>query len=348
MPNIAASQLIDLTKRIFVAHGVPVEVARDVADSLVLGNLKGHDSHGVIRIIEYVDWLAKGWIDPHAELEVLSDDGAILVVDGHSGFGQVIGRKATELAIEKSKVLGACILTLRHSAHLGRVGEFAEIAAAAGVMHLSLTNTHGGGVLVAPHGGCERRLSANPIVGGAPVPGRDPVIMDMATSTIAEGKLKVARAKGESVDPGLFVDASGEIGTDPNSQYYTDPPGALLPMAAHKGFAISVFAELFAGALGGGSCSRPDQAQIANGWFAIFIDPARFSGQEFYNAESSRFYDWVKTSRPREGFSEVCMPGEPEARALADRSKNGIPIDEGTWAKISNIAKEARIELPVV
>jgi uncharacterized oxidoreductase len=219
------------------------------------------------------------------------------------------------------------------------------MAAAEGLVHFSMTNTHGGGVLVAPHGGRDRRLSANPVGGGAPIPGREAVIMDMATSTIAEGKLKVARARGESVEPGLFVDAEGKSGTDPET-YYAEPPGALLPMAGHKGFALPVFAELFAGALGGGSCSRPDQAQIANGWFAIFVDPARFCGQEFYDGESGRFYDWVKSSRLREGSAEVLMPGESEARAMADRSVSGIPVDEGTWSKISAIATAAGVEVP--
>ncbi len=345
MPLYLPSDLTILTTEIFQAHGVPDKVARVVADSLVLGNLKGHDSHGVIRIIEYVDWIGKGWINPHAELKVLNDEGAILVLDGQRGFGQLMGREATELAIEKARALGACVLTLKNSAHLGRVGEFAEIAAAKGIAHLSLTNTHGGGVLVAPHGGIERRLSANPVVGGAPMKNREAVVMDMATSTIAEGKLKIARAKQESVSPGLFIDSKGMPGTDPEA-YYADPPGALLPMAGHKGYALSVFAELFAGALSGGSCSRPDQARVGNGWFAIFVDPAWFSGQEAYDSESSRFYDWVKSSRVRSGFAEVLRPGEPEARALAERSCDGVPIDEVTWGKIAAIASSAKVKVP--
>lgn len=342
MPLLTADALEDLCRRVFGAHGVPAPVAAVVARSLVLGNLKGHDSHGVIRVIDYVDWLARGWIDPHGELEVVRDAGPILVTDGHYGFGQHVGRQATEWAIERCRELGVCVLTLRRSGHLGRLGEFAEMAAEAGQVHLSFTNTHGGGVLVAPHGGYDRRLSANPLAAGAPVAGAEDLIMDLATSTVAEGKLKVWRARGEPVAPGLFVTASGETSNDP-SAFYADPPGALLPMAGHKGYALSVFAEVFAGALAGGSCSRPDERRVANGWFATFVDPERFSGRAFYDAEISRFRDWVKSSRRMEGFDEILMPGEPEARTEAVRSREGIPVDEVTWSKIEAIARRSGV-----
>lgn len=342
MPILTAEDLDDVCRRIFEAHGVPGPVATVVARSLVLGNLKGHDSHGVIRVIDYVDWLAKGWIDPAGELEMISDAGPILITDGHHGFGQYVGRQATGRAIERARELGICVLTLRRSGHLGRLGEFAEMAAEAGLVHFSFTNTHGGGVLVAPHGGCERRLSANPLAAAAPVAGGEAIIMDLATSTVAEGKLKVWRARGESVAPGLFVTASGETSTDP-SDFYADPPGALLPMAGHKGFALSVFAEVFAGALAGGSCSRPDERRVANGWFALFVDPDRFCGRDFYEAEIARFRDWVKSSRRMEGVDAILMPGEPEARTEAARSRDGIPLDEDTWSRIESIARRCGV-----
>lgn len=342
MPIISAGSLEDLSRRVFEAHGVPAPVSEVVARSLVLGNLKGHDSHGVIRVIDYVDWLGRGWIDPNGELEVVRDEGPILITDGHYGFGQYVGRQATERAIERTRETGLCVLTLRRSAHLGRLGEFAEMAADAGQVHFSFTNTHGAGVLVAPHGGCERRLSANPLAAGAPVPGAESLIMDIATSTVAEGKLKVWRARGESVAPGLFVTASGETSTNP-SDFYADPPGALLPMAGHKGYALSVFAEVFAGALAGGSCSRPDERRVANGWFALFVDPDRFCGRSFFEAEITRFRDWVKTSRRMEGVDAILMPGEPEARTESIRSRDGIPLDDDTWSKIEAIARKCGV-----
>ena len=345
MPTVDARVLTRFVQRIFEAHDVRSAVAQQVARSLVLSNLKGHDSHGVIRTIQYVDWLSRGWINPEAELEVLLDDGAILMTDGHYGFGQYIGRQATGRAIEKTQQLGVCVLTLRRSAHLGRIGEFAELAAGAGLVHFSFTNVHGGGVLVAPHGGRERRLSANPVTAAAPLEGGEAIIMDIATSTIAEGKLKVARARREEVAPGLFLNGQGQPSTRPE-EFYAEPPGALLPMAEHKGFALSIFAEIFAGALAGGSCSRPDQPRVANGWFALFVDPTRFSGQEFFGEECSRFRNWVKSSRLRNGFSEVLMPGEPEARMFERRSREGISVEDETWSKIAAIASDAGVQVP--
>jgi uncharacterized oxidoreductase len=197
-------------------------------------------------------------------------------------------------------------------------------------------------VLVAPHGGCERRLSANPLAAGAPLPGGGPLVMDLATSTVAEGKLKVARARREPVAPGLFVTASGATATDP-AAFYADPPGALLPMAGHKGYALSVFAEVFAGALTGGSCSRSDEPRVANGWFAWFIDPERFCGRAFFDAELTRFRDWVKSSRRSEGVDAILMPGEPELRAEAERSRHGIVLDDDTWSKIEAIARRCAV-----
>ena len=345
MPTVDAPELIPFVQRIFEAHDVPAAVAQRVARSLVLSNLKGHDSHGIFRVIQYVDWLSRGWINPRAELEVLRDDGAILMTDGHYGFGQCIGRQATQMAIGKTRHLGACILTLRRSGHLGRIGEFAELAAEAGLVHFSLANVHGGGVLVAPHAGRERRLSANPVTAAAPLEGGEAIVMDMATSTIAEGKLNVARARQEEVSPGLFLNGQGQPSTRPQ-EFYGDPPGALLPMAEHKGFALSVFAEIFAGALSGGSCSRSDQPRVANNWFALFVDPRRFSGEESFDGECSRFRDWVKSSRLRDGFSEILMPGEPEARIFERRSREGIPVEADTWSKVATIAASVGVQLP--
>src|SRR5438034_804286 len=196
-----------------------------------------------------------------AAREVVTEQESLLVVDGHYGFGQVIGREATKLAIAKAKRTGVCVLAIRRSAHLGRLGEFMEMAAEAGLVSFSFTNTHGGGVLVAPHGGSERRLSANPLAAAAPLPDGPAMVMDMATSMVAEGKLKVARAKGERVPPGCMVNSDGEPSTDPE-EYYGDPPGALLPFGGHKGFALSMFAEVFAGALTGAGCSKQGVERI--------------------------------------------------------------------------------------
>ena len=335
MPTLNAHVLTKYTGQIFRAYNVPDQTADVVSTSLVLSNLKGHDSHGVIRIIEYVDWLEKGLVNANATLEVIEEKNAILITDGHFGFGQLVGRQATEKAIYKCQQEGACILTLRRSGHLGRLGEFVEMAAKAGIVCFSLTNTHGGGILVAPHGGKERRLSANPLSAGAPI-GEDAMIMDISTCAIAEGKIKVARERNETIAENSIIDGNGLPTTSPQD-FYADPPGALLPIAEHKGFALSMFAEVLAGAISGAGCSQQGIIRVANGWFAIFIAPEAFCGQDFYQDQLQSLRTWVKSSKKRDGVDQILIPGEPEDKIFSDRSQNGIPIEDSTWQKISKI-----------
>jgi len=220
------------------------------------------------------------------------------------------------------------------------------MAADAGLVCFGMTNTHGGGVLVAPHGGCDRRLSANPIVGGAPRNDDAAMIMDMSTCKVAEGKIKVARNKGESLAPGLFVNGQGEPSTDPE-EYYANPPGAILPMSGHKGFALSLFCEVFAGALTGAGCSKSGVSRVANGFMAFLLDPAAFCGTDFYTTEIEALGRFIKSSRLMTGFDEILLPGEPEAREQSRRADTGIRIDDTTWQKICTIATQKNVAIPV-
>lgn len=346
MPILAEESLTAFVREIFTAYGVPSQKAEIVARSLVQGNLKGHDSHGIIRVIEYVAWMEKGWIVPDAELEILRETESLLHIDGHFGFGQVIGREATSLAIEKAKRSGVCVLSIRQSAHLGRIGEWAEMAAEEGLACFSFTNTHGGGVLVAPYGGRERRLSANPLGAGSPLPEGGMMVMDFATSTIAEGKMKVARAKGAQVPHGSFVNAEGELATDPE-EYYANPPGALLPFGGHKGYALSMFADVLAGALSGAGCSKGED-RVANAMLAVFLDPKAFAGEEFFLQESAGLVKRVKDCPTMQGIEEILIPGEPEERALQERTERGIPIEEATWERLKAVARDRQVSVPQV
>lgn len=345
MPVVDAASLTDYVAAVFAASGVAPDTARTVAASLVLANRKGHDSHGVIRVLEYVPWIAQGWIVPDARMTVVRQTDCLLLVDGGWGFGQVVGREATAAAIGIARQSGVCVLSLRRSAHLGRIGEWAEMAADAGLVCFSFTNTHGGGVLVAPHGGSDRRLSANPLGASAPLPGGGQLVMDFATAAVAEGKLKVARAKGEKVPEGIFVRADGAPGTDPE-EYYADPPGALLPFGGHKGFALSLFADLLAGGLSGAGCSREGEARVANAMLAVFLDPAAFAGEAFFAEQARALVAHVKRSPPRAGFDAVRVPGEPEAQEMARRDRDGIPIDRSTWDAIARVAREVGVAPP--
>ena len=344
---IDAETLSAFAADIFQGKRIPSMVASVVAQSLVLANLKGHDSHGIIRVIDYIQWLENGWLDPTGELEVLQDSVGLLRVDGHYQFGQVIARQATTLALDKTDQDGFCLLTIRRSGHFGRIGEFMEMAAERDIVSLFLTNTHGGGVLAAPHGGCQPRLSANPIGGGARLRNGQHLVMDFATCIIAEGKLKVARAKGQKVKPGCIINGKGEPTVDPE-EYYGDPPGAILPIAEHKGYALALFADIFAGAIAGGSCSKSDASRIANGGFAIFVKPAAFCGRAFFDEQVGELASWIKTCKPAQGFDEVLLPGEPEAQAFAQRSVHGIPVDQTTWTKLRGIAESLSVRIPIV
>jgi uncharacterized oxidoreductase len=345
--KIKAEDMTCLTAAIFRAHGVSASVARTVADSLVLANLTGHDSHGVQRVTQYLDWIRRGWIQPRGKLTVVRDKPNLLLVDGGFQFGQVIGRKATRMAMRKAKRGGFCLLSIRRSAHLGRMGEFAEIAAEDGFLFFSLTNTHGGGINVAPHGGREARLSANPVAAGAPWPGHAPLIMDMATAAIAEGKISVAKAKGERLPPDSVINSRGETTTDP-ADYYTNPPGALLPFAGHKGFALSVFCELFAGALSGAGCSKLGVDRVANAMLALLLDPRAFAGRRFYEREVGAFAQHVRSCPLRKGVSEILLPGEPEARERKRRQREGIFLPKSTWRSLTDAARAAEIAMPKV
>jgi uncharacterized oxidoreductase len=298
----------------------------------------------VIRIIEYVDWTQRGWVNPLGRLTVVHEQPCILQLDGDYQFGQVVGRQAMELGIEKAKHDGACILSLKRAGHLGRIGELMEQAAAAGVVSFAFTNTHGAGVLVAPFGGCERRLSANPIVAGAPVPAGPNLVVDMSTSTIAEGKIKVALNKGQLLPPGMMVNGRGEPSVRPE-EYYADPPGALLPMGGHKGFALSLCCEIMAGAMTGAGCSKQGVERIANGFMAFILNPPTFAGDEFVSRELGDLVRWVKSSRVQSGCDRIQLPGEPEHDA---RNANGdsLNIDEATWSKICRIAQDFEVAIP--
>jgi hydroxycarboxylate dehydrogenase B len=236
------------------------------------------------------------------------------------------------------------VVALRNSGHLGRIGDWAEMAASAALVSLHFVNTSGGGILVAPFGGTQRRLSANPIAAGVPVPDGPPIIVDISTCTIAEGKIKVAFNKGAKVPDGCILDGEGRPTNDPKA-FYASPPGAILPMGGHKGYSLSVIAEMLAGALTGGACSHFGVDRVANNMLSIVLDPAFFQTFDEFSDEVRGFIAHVKSSRTVTPDGEILMPGEPEARARAQRLRDGIGIDDTTWGQI--VATSESLGVPV-
>jgi uncharacterized oxidoreductase len=334
-------------RAIFEAAGSSPEEAGTVADHLVEANLKGHDSHGVIRAAKYADWVAAGELVPNGHAKIVTDRPAMLVVDGGFGYGQVIGKEAMQLGAERAQRNGLCSIGIRNSGHLGRIGAWAEQLAQAGLASVHFVNTSGYGILVAPYGGSDRRLSANPIAAGVPVAGGAPIILDIATSVVAEGKIQIARNRGEQLKPGMVIDGAGRPTTDP-ATFYGNPPGAIFPFGGHKGSGLSFFCEIFAGSLTGGGSSHPKNPsaiKLVNNMLSIAFDPAAFPSAAFA-ADVTRLVDWVKSSSPIEQGGAVLLPGEVEEVTAADRLRGGIPLDDETMRQLRACAE--RLHVPAL
>jgi uncharacterized oxidoreductase len=331
--NLHHERLRELTAAIFAKVGCRADEAQRIATHLVEANLVGHDSHGVIRVPSYVQWLRDGKVLANQSIKVVSENEALAVVDGQYGFGQTIGEQAVQLGVEKCTRHGVSVIALRNSGHLGRIGDWPLQAAHAGILSLHFVNTTGAGILVAPFGGINRRLSANPIAAGIPIKGSAPMLLDISACTLAEGKIRVALNKGLAVPENCILDAQGQPTTDPKV-FYANPPGAILPIAGHKGYGLALLCEVLAGALTGGGCSNPRNAdRVVNGMLSIYLAPAFFQRDQDFAAEIDRFVAWVKSSQKVTVNGEILVPGEIEERTRAQRVRTGIDIDITTWSQ---------------
>ena len=337
--QIQAAQLRTQVARVLAAAGSSPVEAEQVAANLVLANLSGHDSHGVGMVPRYVDAVAEGGLRPNTGVKVQVDIGTLLSLDGQGGYGQIVGVEAMEMGIARAKQHGSCIFTLAHAHHLGRIGHFAEMATAQGLVAMHFVNVLSRPV-VAPWGGGDGRFGTNPCCIGVPLAGAAPFVLDFATSRVAQGKMRVAHNKGERVPPGYLIDEAGRPTDDPGVVVVPQPNGlfgALMTFGEHKGYGMAVACELLGGALtGGGTWHRPaDTARsVFNGMLTVLIDPARLGTQASLDAEANAFVDWLRQSPPGAGFDAVQIAGEPERRARAAREREGIQIDDATWAEI--------------
>lgn len=342
MKRIEESKLLDIALRILRAEGCPPAEAELVARHLVEANLKGHDSHGVGMLETYVAHAKAGTLDPKAHGRVTNDATPFHQVDGERGHGQVVAHDATARAIERAARDGACILGIRNAHHMGRIGTYGEMVAGAGLVGIFGVNVVGHRGLVAPHGGAEGRLGTNPICIAVPGPTKEtPFLLDMATSKVAVGKLRVSMAKGELLPDGLALDGNGKPTRDPGV-IWAHPGGAVLPVGDHKGYGLGLAVDILAGALVGGGTLQPENPRpgtITNNMFAIVVDPGRMGSLGAFSAEVDAVLRYMKDSPRREPGTPVLTAGEPERIARADRRANGVPIDDGTWASLEAAAK---------
>lgn len=338
---ISAEKLTTLVENIFTTAGARAEFAHEVAAHLVAANLKGHDSHGVGMTPAYVHNIRTDLLKMDAQATVAEDNGAVMVIDGQFGFGQVVGRQAMDIAIERVQTTGVVCAGVRNCHHLGRIGTYAEHCAEAGLVSIHLVNVVGHEPQVSPWGGRDRRMTTNPFTCAVPRKDAPPVVLDMATSAVALGKVRVAYNAGNQVPQGALVDHEGTPTTNP-AVMYEEPFGALGPFGKHKGYGLAVMCELLGGALAGEWTAQPENHRshhIVNHMFSCVVDPAAFGGLDKFQHEVDAMVDYLHSTTPAKGFDKVRVPGEPERESMAERMVNGIPIDDNTWAGVTGAAE---------
>jgi uncharacterized oxidoreductase len=341
MPTFSGDVLTQIAQTLVEGMGTPPDSARVVSSSLVEANLVGHDSHGVMRLPSYAQFLREGLINPKVQPKIKSQHQAIAQIDGQQSWGQLGARLAAQTAIELAHQFGLAAVTIDHCVHIGRVGEYVSTIAQAGMMGLAMCNHY---PAVAPFGSRERVMGTNPMAWAVPrAAGFEPVVVDFATAAVAEGKLRVARAKGEMVAPGLIIDREGRPSQNPLDFYNG---GALLPFGGHKGYGLSLMVELLGGALSGAAPSILPEFEGSNGTLMIALNISAFMPLEQYIAQVETFCAKIKAAAPAEGFSEVLLPGEPESRSRQQRLTEGIPIPEKTWQEFCTLAGELKVILP--
>src|SRR3954451_25453997 len=350
---IEADRLRTLVRGIFLAEGCAEAESERIALYLVRSNLTGHDSHGVIRVPRYVGWLRDGILVANPTATIVTESDAFAVVDAGYGFGQTAGPEAVDLGIRKAQGTGVTIVALRHSGHLGRIAEWAERAAQAGLVSVHFVNV-AGSVLVAPFGGVDRRFSPAPFSIGYPVGGGEPIVLDFATSAVAEGKVLVASQGGKPLPEGSLIEPDGTLSTDPSTLYGAisgtaardarNGEGAIRAFGEHKGSGLALMCELLAGALTGSGTCGPGQRRFCNGMLSIYMSPGYFGSEEMFAKEARDYLDFFKSARPSTPGGEVLLPGEPERRTRAQRLAEGVPLQDEVWESICVVAREHGID----
>jgi hydroxycarboxylate dehydrogenase B len=351
-----AEALREFSAGVAGAMGAPADVAREVARHLVRANLSGHDSHGVLRWSQYVHELDEGRLDPAARPTPLRESAVTALFDAGRGFGQHSTMEVTGWAAAHAREHGIAAAAVRHSMHIGMLGEYTERLATdglAGIVTVGVAGTGSG--TVAPFGGAARFLGTNPWSIGVPAAGRPPLIYDAATSTVAEGKVRLARARGAELAPGLVRDAGGRPTTDPEQLY---AGGSLTVMggdvAGHKGHGLSLASALIGGLAmiadadpTPAGCMRQPATwgtRIA-GVFVIAIDPAAFGDAGAHGALAAAVLDDLGAVPPAPGVERVLAPGEPERLSRERRARDGIPVPAATWTELQAIGDRFGVAL---
>lgn len=342
MPIVQAEALTKRIIALFQACGVPAAEGQVVAEHLVDAEACGVVSHGVLRVPQYVEAIVEGRVRPGAVLRTVSETASTAVLDGQSGFGQVMAGQAMELAVEKANHTGVGVVTLANCGHTGRLGYYTEWATRQGMAGLMMVNSGGGGQWVAPFGGTAGRLATNPLSLAVPTASGDPLVLDMATSVAPEGKVRALLTAGSLMPIGWVMDHAGRPTTNP-ADLYGPPRGALLPFGGHKGFGLSMLIDALAGGLSGAGCCGDTQAPLqgrTDGVLLLALDIRAFCPVALFQEMTSQLVQHVKSAPPGKEVAEVLVPGEWEARQRTLRAREGIPVEDVTWAILEQTARQ--------
>ncbi len=344
MPHTIHAQALEiLTRDIFAAAGAPPDIAAAVAESLVTTNLFGHDSHGVLRVKQYINMIRAGMIKPAARPRIRKRFGATAMVSNGYGFGQTGARFAAELAAELGRQHGIAAVSLGQTTHIGRLGEYTQMIAAKGLIGIGFTSGSMFSGWVAPYGGREKVFSTNPMSFAVPCAGEGALLLDFATAGMAHGKVLLARAKGEPVPQGMMLDKHGQPSTDAS---IVDDGAVLLAMGAYKGSGLSMMMEIIPTLLAGKRPLVSPDFHYGNPTLLLALSLEAFDEDSDFVQQVEALKQHVKKVKPAEGFDEVLLPGEPEARSYAQRVKSGIPLPESVWTDLRRLADDFGVSLP--
>ena len=354
--RVDVNYAIELITDIFKAKSCNNYEAKTIAERLCGSNLKGHDSHGIVRVPRYVLWMEWGWVFPNIKPELIVDSGALALIDAKQGFGQVAGEFAVDEGIKRAKLHGVSVVGLKNSGHLGRIGDWSERAADAGLVSLHFVNVRGS-LLVAPFGGSDRRGSTSPLSIGVPSKDTDHIILDMATSTVAEGKVMVAQKGGKPLPAGALIDSNGNLTINPEVMYgkinenevpnSENGTGAITAFGLHKGSGINFMMEILGGALTGSGVSAgiddKEKRKFANGMLSLYVKVDNMVNFEYFLNEVRSYADFVRSSPPANKNEKVLIPGDKEISTYKDRLANGLPVAPIVWQNIKQTAEDLNI-----
>lgn len=336
---VAPDKLEAFAADLLQAGGFTAEEARVTAKSLILSNLMGHDSHGIVRIRQYNEELKHGMMASGVDLAILSETENSLHADARLGLGQVQMPRLLERLFSKMEKAAIATGVVVNCGHVGRLGEWVEAAAEKGYIAFMAVNDNGTYQLVAPHGGIEPRTSTNPIAFACPLKEGDIFSLDLSTSATAMGKVRLAHLSGEKMPEGLLQDHAGNPTTDP-AAVIDEPRGSILPFGGHKGFALSLMVDLLVSGLSGGYMPpAPKGAVTTNNIVIALWNPAFFAGAAHMQGEAEKYLAHIRSAKPKDAAHPVRIPGERAAATLKERRKNGVPIDDSFAEKLSRYAQ---------